>query len=197
MKTLIIATKNKNKLKELKTLLRGLPLRILGLDQLDRTIPDVKEDKKTFIGNARKKALAISRIFKDAIVIADDSGLVVKCLNGAPGVRSARYVGRSQNNEKNIKKLFKNMQNAKNRSAYFNCTAVIAVANKVVGIAEERVYGRILREKRGFNGFGYDPIFVPNGYKKSFAQMSASFKNRISHRAKALKKARLKLKLLV
>lgn len=192
MQTLIIATRNKKKLKELKRLLKGFPLKIKGLYQLKRKTPKIKEDKKTFIANAKKKALIISKLIKEGIVLADDSGLVVGCLGGAPGINSARYAGVSQNDEENIAKLLKNMKSINTkRGAYFICTAVIARNNKVVGVAEGKVEGIIAKERRGRSGFGYDPVFIPKGYKKTFAQMKPAFKNRISHRAKALKGAKI------
>ena len=192
MKTLIIATRTKKKQKELKKLLKGLPLEILGLNQLNRKAPRIKEDKNTFVGNAKKKAFVISKLCKDSLVIADDSGLVVDCLKGAPGIKSARYAGASQNDNKNIAKLLKNMGRVNaNRKAYFNCTAAIAKNGKVVGTVVGKVHGRIAKQRYGSNGFGYDPVFVPKGYKKTFAQMNPTLKNRISHRAKALRKAKL------
>ncbi len=190
MRTLIIATKNKKKLKELKKLLTGLRVQVKSLHELRANIPDVKEDKNTFIGNAKKKAITISRLFKDALVIADDSGLVVKSLNGAPGVNSARYAGPAQDDGKNLLKLLKNMAGKKKRDAFFICTAVVAKNNKVIGVAEGRIYGTITKQATGSLGFGYDPVFVPKGYKNTFAAMKPGFKNRISHRAKALKKAK-------
>lgn len=190
METLIIATRNKKKLKELKKLLKGLPIKIKGLTQFNKKLPDIKEDKNTFVGNAKKKALVISRLIKDSIALGDDSGLVVRALGGAPGVNSARYAGASQNDKKNIAKLLKNMKGINRRDAYFCCCAAIARNGKIIGIAQERVYGAITKQRRGNNGFGYDPVFVPKGYKKTFAQMKPAFKNKISHRSKALKKAK-------
>lgn len=190
MRTLIIATKNKKKLKELKKLLAGLHVQVRSLHEFKRNMPDVKEDKNTFIGNAKKKAITISRLFRDALVIADDSGLVVKSLNGAPGVNSARYAGLEQDDDKNILKLLKNMSGKKKRDAFFVCTAVIAKNGKVIGAAEGKIYGTVAKQATGSLGFGYDPIFIPKGYKNTFATMKPSFKNRISHRAKALKRAK-------
>lgn len=191
MQQLVIATRNKKKLKELKRLLKGLPVKVKGLQQLKRKIPKIKEDKKTFIANAKKKALIISKLIKGAIVLADDSGLVVGCLGGAPGINSARYAGVSQNDDKNIAKLLKNMKSINTkRGAYFICTVVIARNNKIVGVAEGKVEGIIAKERRGRSGFGYDPVFIPKGYKKTFAWMKPAYKNRISHRAKALKQAK-------
>lgn len=190
MSYLVIATRNKKKLKELKRLLKGLPIKIKGLHQLKRKIPKIKEDKNTFIGNARKKALIISKSVKGAIVLADDSGLAVRALKGAPGVNSARYAGASQNDDKNIAKLLKKMSTISKRDAYFSCCAVVAKNGKVIGIAEGRVKGTIAKERQGRNGFGYDPVFIPTGYKRTFAQMKPSFKDKISHRAKALRKAK-------
>ena len=191
MQQLVIATRNKKKLKELKRLLKGLPVKIKGLQQVKKKIPKIKEDKDTFIGNAKKKASIVSKLIKGAIVLADDSGLVVRSLGGAPGVNSARYAGVSQNDDKNIAKLLKNMKSINTkRGAYFICTAVIARSNKIVGVAEGKIEGIIAKERRGRRGFGYDPVFIPRGYKKTFAQMKPAYKNRISHRAKAIKQAK-------
>ncbi|MFH0731448.1 MAG: RdgB/HAM1 family non-canonical purine NTP pyrophosphatase [Candidatus Omnitrophota bacterium] len=190
MLELIIATRNNNKLREIKTLLKGLPVEVLGLDDLSKKIPQVKEDRKTFAGNAAKKALAISGIYKDALVLADDSGLCVDYLKGSPGVNSARYAGAAQIDKNNIAKLLKNMARAKKRKAFFICTVAIAMENKILAACEGKVFGNIIRNALGESGFGYDPVFVPAGYKKTFAQMSASFKNKISHRARAFRKAR-------
>lgn len=192
MTQLVIATRNRKKLKELRKLLRGLPVKIKGLHQLNKRIPKIKEDKDTFIANAKKKALVISRLVKDALVIADDSGLVVDYLDGAPGVNSARYAGLSQNDNKNVSKLLKNMKGVNTqRRAFFNCSVVIAKGGRAIGTVEEMVYGTIAKERYGSSGFGYDPVFIPKGYKKTFAQMKPAFKNKISHRAKALREAKI------
>jgi len=191
MTKLIIATRNKKKLKEIKRLLKNLPIKVLDLSQIKGKIPQIKEDKKTFIANAKKKALAISKLYKDALVLADDSGLSVNCLAGVPGVNSARYAGASQNDDRNISKLLKNMKKVgAKRGAFFNCTVVIAKDGRAIASAVGKVHGTIAKQRHGSNGFGYDPIFIPKGHKKTFAQMNPSFKNRISHRGKALKKVR-------
>ena len=191
---LVISTRNKKKLKEIKRLLKGLPIDVLDLTQAEekigKKIPAVKEDKKTFAANAVKKALAPSRLIKDALVLADDSGLVVRSLSGAPGLNSARYAGPAQNDDRNIARLLKNMEAAGGeRDAYFCCTIAIARNGKTFDICEGKVSGAITKERRGKSGFGYDPVFLPAGYKKTFAQMNPAYKNKISHRAKALKKA--------
>ncbi|MBN1405570.1 MAG: RdgB/HAM1 family non-canonical purine NTP pyrophosphatase [Candidatus Omnitrophica bacterium] len=187
---LIVASKNKKKLKELKKLLKIPQLAIKGLFDFDIKFPDVKEDKNTFIGNAKKKALTISKLVKNAIILADDSGLVVEVLSGEPGINSARYAGAAQDDNKNIAKLLSKLQGKANRKAYFISTVAIAKNSKIIGISEGRVYGTIIHEKAGTGGFGYDPIFVPKGYKSTFAQMNPHFKNRISHRYKAIKEAK-------
>jgi len=191
MRKLIIATSNKKKLQELKHLLKSLSVKVLDLDAVNVKVPKIIEDKPTFLGNAKKKAIITSKYIKDALILADDSGLVVKALGGAPGINSARYAGASQNDTKNIAKLLNKMKTKRKRDAYFICTAVIARNNEVIDVAVGKVNGVITQQVRGDNGFGYDPVFIPKGYKSSFAQMKATFKNRISHRAKALQKTKI------
>ena len=177
MTKLLVATTNQNKLAEIRHILK-LPVEGCGLK--------VAETGKTFEENAIKKAKAVASKFKTA-AIADDSGLMVDCLNGSPGVRSARFA--SPPTPHNLcTKLLAAMKNCKNRNAQFVC--VIAKANPDGRIKTFKgiVKGKIINEMRGSHGFGYDPVFVPNGYKKTFAEMSPAFKNRISHRARALRK---------
>lgn len=186
-KVLILATKNKGKVKEIKHVLRPLGLKILSLiDHLE--IPDIKETAVTFEGNSIKKARTIAKICK-CPVLADDSGLEVYALGGRPGVRSARYAGPDPTTKKLCKKLLKAMRNKKNRLARFVCVIAIALHGElklIRGVCS----GNIALEMKGKQGFGYDPVFIPDGYTRTFAQMPLSLKNRISHRAKALQKAK-------
>ncbi|MBU1021998.1 MAG: non-canonical purine NTP pyrophosphatase, partial [Candidatus Margulisbacteria bacterium] len=122
--------------------------------------------------------------------MGDDSGLMVDYLKGAPGIKSARYAGPNPTKEKLCKKLLKNMQGAKKRSAKFVCCVAIAWPDGKTKIIKGEVRGRIINEMRGQHGFGYDPVFVPLGYSKTFAEMKPSFKNKISHRAKAFRKVK-------
>lgn len=187
---LVVATRNQHKLKEIKTLLRGLPVKVLSINNF-KDVPEVKEDGATLKANAKKKAVQVSRFLK-RLVIADDSGLEVKALGGKPGVYSARFSGKgatyATNNEK-LLRLLKGLEAGK-RGALFRCVIAISDKGKLVALAEGRSRGRIGFEPKGRTGFGYDPVFIPNGYKKTFAQLGIKKKNRISHRSKALLKAR-------
>ena len=187
---LVVATRNQDKLKEIKTLLKGLPIKVISLNSF-KDVPEVIEDGKTLQANARKKAIQVSRHLK-RLAVADDSGLEVLVLGNRPGVYSARFSGKgatySSNNEK-VMRLLKAVPRSK-RKACFRCVIAVADKGKVVGIAEGRCRGRIGFEPKGRSGFGYDPIFVPNGHKKTFAQMGLKKKNKISHRSKALVKAK-------
>jgi len=191
---LVVATRNQDKLKEIKTILRGLPLEIVSLNNF-KGVPEVIEDGKTLEANAKKKALQTSRFLKK-LIIADDSGLEVKVLGGEPGVYSARFSGKgatySSNNLKLLKLLGKLAANK--RKACFRCVIAVADKGRIVGVAEGRCSGRIAVRPMGSAGFGYDPIFIPNGYKKTFAQLGIRKKNKISHRSKALVKARKVIK---
>ena len=191
MKNIVIATSNKNKKRELKKLLKGLKVKVSHLSGVKTHLPTVIEDGKTFRQNAIKKALTFSR-YVDGLILADDSGLAVDALDGKPGVRSARFAHAKARDEENNAKLLYLMQNvpAKKRQATF--VSVIALAEKgvLLGTAEGRAKGVIGFESKGKNGFGYDPLFTPKGYGRTFAEISGAFKNRISHRSKALKKAK-------
>jgi XTP/dITP diphosphohydrolase len=190
MKEVVIATRNRKKLIELKRLLRGSKIRVLTLNNF-KNLPDVKEDGETFRANAKKKALEISRRI-NKLVMADDSGLEVYALGNKPGVNSARYAGPSQDDNKNIAKLLKDMKHlsGRKRQGHFICVICISKGRKVIGIVEGIVRGRITQEPKGKSGFGYDPVFMPEGYNKTFAKLGPKIKDRISHRHKALKKAK-------
>lgn len=191
MKQLVIATKNSNKKKELEKLLRGLKVTVLGLSDVNVEVPPVIEDGKTFRQNAVKKAVTFSR-FINGLILADDSGLVVCALDGRPGVRSARFAYTGAKDEENNAKLLKLMETvpADKRQATFVCVAAIAEDGVLLGTQEGQCKGAIGHELKGNNGFGYDPLFTPDGYNRTFAEFKPAFKNRISHRAKALKKAK-------
>jgi len=187
---LVVATRNEDKLREIKALLKGLPVNVFSLNSFEG-VPDVIEDGSTLEENARKKAVQISRFLKK-FAVADDSGLEVEFLNGDPGVYSARFSGKGatykSNNEK-LLRLLKDVPPAK-RKACFKCVIAVADKGRIIGIAEGGCSGKIGFESKGDNGFGYDPVFIPDGYKKTFAQMGAVQKNKISHRSKALSKAK-------
>ncbi|NQU94769.1 MAG: RdgB/HAM1 family non-canonical purine NTP pyrophosphatase [Candidatus Omnitrophica bacterium] len=191
MKKIVIATTNKNKKEELKKLLTGLNVKVLQLSDLKIYLPTVIEDGKTFRQNAIKKALTYSRYIKE-MVLADDSGLMVDALGGKPGVRSSRFSRVGAKDEENNAKLLKLMKNVppKKRQATFISVAAVALNGILLGTALGQCKGTIGLQPEGMNGFGYDPLFTPGGYNRTFAQFKSSFKNKISHRAEALKKAK-------
>jgi XTP/dITP diphosphohydrolase len=187
---IIVATRNKHKLQEIKALLKGISIGVLSLDSFDN-VPEVIEDGDTLEANAVKKAEEVSTFLK-RFAIADDSGLEVEYLGGQPGVFSARFSGNDATYESNNKKLLKLLEGAPKlkRKAVFRCVIAIADKGRIIDIAEGRCYGIITDKPIGKTGFGYDPVFIPNGYKKTFAQLGIRQKNKISHRSKALKKAK-------
>lgn len=190
MKKLLIATNNQGKVREIKKILDGVYDEILSLKDAGIQA-DVVEDGNTFYENARKKALEISRIV-EYDVLADDSGLCVETLQGAPGIYSARFAGEdatdAQNNQKLVE-LVKNVPPGK-RQAKFVCSIVMAREGAEMLHVEGEVYGEIVTKPRGEGGFGYDPLFYVQKYNQTFGELDADIKNRISHRARAL--ARLK-----
>lgn len=188
MEELIIATKNKGKAKEFVELFEPLGFRVKTLlDYPDA--PDIEETGETFEENALLKAAGISNIFQK-IVIADDSGLVIDALDGRPGVYSARYAGTNKDDEANIQKVLFEMKEVpeEKRTAHFHCTLALVVPGKDPVIVEGTCNGLILTEKRGNNGFGYDPIFYLPHLKKTMAEMTSEEKNQISHRGNAIRK---------
>lgn len=194
MRTLVVATKNDKKLHELKRYLKRVKASVVSLKEFRKT-PKIVENKDTFKENAAKKALVISRFVK-GLAIADDSGLCVNALGGAPGVRSARFAGSAKNDKANSRKvlgLLGDLSLSK-RGAKFVCAVAIADNGKVVKVIEENCRGFISFEAKGRRGFGYDPIFLIPKYGKTFGQLGLKAKDRMSHRSKALKKARAFLK---
>jgi XTP/dITP diphosphohydrolase len=187
LKEIIIATKNKGKAKEFEQLFgsKGFQVRTL----LDfPTLNDVEETGKTFVENAALKAETISRTI-GKMVIADDSGLMVDALGGKPGVFSARYAGEAKSDDANIDKVLAELAATPNeeRSARFCCALAVAFPNRKTLTVFGTCEGEILRERRGTNGFGYDPIFFVKEKNKSMAELFAEEKNLISHRANAIK----------
>lgn len=181
---LIFATSNQNKVLEIQKILPK-KFNIKSLKDLNY-FEDVPENENTIEGNAIFKAKYIYEKF-NINVFADDTGLEVEALNGEPGVHSARYAGTTRNSEKNIKKLLKNLKNIKNRNARFKTAIALIIDNKL-HIFSGIIEGYILDSPKGNNGFGYDPIFCPNGFDKSFAELTLKEKNLISHRSLAMKK---------
>lgn len=182
--TLVMATRNRGKIKELKDLLAGFPVNLKGLDDFG-PIPSVEEDGATFEENAYKKASFTARVL-GLPALADDSGLVVKALNGAPGVLSARYAGIHLNDRQRCDALLKNMEHLTDRSAAFECVVSIAAPTGYALTYEGRCDGFIAGAPAGENGFGYDPVFYYPPLDKTFAQLTLQEKNQVSHRGKVL-----------
>jgi XTP/dITP diphosphohydrolase len=181
---LLLATRNQHKTREFAQLL-GSNFAIRDLTS-ERDLPEILETGRTFEENAGIKAIAISKIFPDDIVIADDSGLEVDTLEGAPGIFSARYAGENASDRCNVEKLLCELQGATERSARFRCVIALAKNGELITTVPGEVAGMITKSPRGENGFGYDPIFVPEGFGETFAQLASNTKNAISHRAKAV-----------
>ncbi len=188
---LVIATKNKNKLREFKEILSDLDIEIRSLDDFGPTPPAI-EDGKTFDENAYKKAIHTAKVL-GLPALADDSGLVVEALAGAPGVFSARYAGENVSDDDNCRKLLAELAGVENRRAYFQCVLSIAVPSGPALTYEGRCDGVIIDDKRGDNGFGYDPVFYFEELGKTFAELTMEEKNRVSHRGKALAEVRSEL----
>jgi XTP/dITP diphosphohydrolase len=181
---LVIATRNPGKTAEIRDLLKDFAVGIKNLDDLG-PIPVVEEDGKTFDDNAYKKASFTAKIL-GIPALADDSGLVVEALNGAPGVLSARYAGENATDEQRCAKLLREMAGKVNRKAAFECVISIAVPSGPALTYEARCEGQIAERPAGQNGFGYDPIFFYPPLNKTFAQLTREEKSRVSHRGRAL-----------
>lgn len=181
---LVIASRNKGKTAEIRELLSGFPITIKNLDDFG-PIPEVEEDGETFDQNAYKKASFTARVLGHP-ALADDSGLVVDALDGAPGVLSARYAGPEATNEERFQKLLQEMEGVSNRKAAFECVISLAVPTGPALTYEGRCEGLIAESPVGSNGFGYDPIFFYPPLKKTFAELTREEKGRVSHRGKAL-----------
>lgn len=181
---IVLATRNQKKAEEIRRILSGLPVRILTLEDYP-DCPEVVEDGETFDDNAVKKAIAVWHCTGKPS-LADDSGLEVSALNGAPGTLSARYAGEPVDDARNVGKLLEALRETEERAARFVCALAFAITDRDVRIFHGTVSGTIGREPRGTHGFGYDPVFYPEGYNRTFAEMSASEKDSLSHRGKAL-----------
>lgn len=184
MKKLVFATNNNNKRAEVARMLAG-KYEVLTLTDIGCT-DDIIEDADTLEGNAELKAAYVWKNYQ-LDCFADDTGLEVEALNGAPGVYTARYAGAAKDNHANMNKVLTNLEGAENRSAQFR-TAVCLMENGVPTIFEGISKGQITLEKSGTKGFGYDPIFQPEGHSLTFAEMSQDAKNAISHRGRAIQK---------
>jgi XTP/dITP diphosphohydrolase len=183
---LLLATRNRHKTREVRELLGdGFDLDDLGSFP-EIAMPD--ETGATFAENAILKALTVSkhRQLRDRLVIADDSGLEVEGLGGAPGIYSARYAGEKANDRENVEKLLRELKDPPKRTARFCCVIALARGGKLIGTFEGATEGEIVDLPRGNNGFGYDPVFQPSGSDQTFAEMDPRLKNKISHRGKAV-----------
>lgn len=183
---IILATKNKHKTLEIKSILKEKEHEIIPLPD---NYKDVVEDGNSFYENALLKAKDAYYSFHTAC-LSDDSGLCVDALNGAPGIYSSRYAGEMASQKEMIDKLLQDMKDVprEKRMAYFITVAALVLSNEYALTTEGRVYGYIAETPYGKGGFGYDPVFIPDGYDKTFAEISENEKNKISHRYNAIKK---------
>lgn len=191
---LILATRNTHKTQEIAQILQSdVIVRDLTAHP---EVPEVEENGTSFEENAKLKALEISKRLP-GLIIADDSGLEVDALAGAPGIHSARYAGRSASDKDNVAKLLIELArlNPKSdqRRARFRCVLATARDGQILSTVEGIVNGEITEQPRGSHGFGYDPVFVPEGFEETFAEMSGDLKNKISHRANAMRNLQAKL----
>jgi XTP/dITP diphosphohydrolase len=194
---LLLATANPGKLAELRAILTGVPVELVGLNDVEAgSPPEVEETGATFLDNARLKARAYAA-WAGLPAVADDSGLEVDALGGAPGVRSARYAGEGAGDRENLDKLLKELVGVppERRSARFRCAAVLAdppgrTPERREWYAEAAWDGRILDAPRGSGGFGYDPVFLPDGWDRTSAQVDAATKDAASHRGRAFRALR-------
>lgn len=186
---IVLATRNKDKIREIKQVLKGLNIDVLTLDQFP-DVPEVIEDGETIEANALKKAKVVSEATQ-LLALADDTGLEVDYLNGQPGVYSSRFAGEGATYDDNCKKLLGLMEGVPwdQRTARFRCVIAI-VRPGIEKLVQGTCEGFIINEKRGKHGFGYDPVFYVPQYNQTFAEMPLTLKNEISHRGIALKQAR-------
>ena len=187
---LIVATKNKKKLEEIKEILKGLNLKLFSLADYPKA-PRIIENGKTFRENSIKKAIKIAK-FTGKLTFGEDSGLCVDALGGKPGVYSSRFGGKDKSDRKNNLKLLKLLEGlpVNKRRAHYYCAVALADKNGLVGVAEGECSGFIGFTEKGNFGFGYDPLFAIPKYKKTFAQLGPRIKHKMSHRFRALQKAK-------
>lgn len=198
MKTAILASQNRKKIKEIQVILERFGMYVITRDDAGLPKDEIEETGSSFEENSMLKARgvldmiekdpALADKYSGSPVIADDSGLMVDALGGAPGVYSARYAGEDGNAEKNNTKLLAELEGVpkEQRSAHFSTVITMIFPGGDVIIAKGECRGHIAEELKGEGGFGYDPLFIPDGYDKSFAELGTDFKNSISHRARAL-----------
>ena len=186
--TLLIATRNRHKLEEIRQIFALPSLRLIAADELPGLPDDVEEDADTFEGNALKKARELCAV-SGLWTLADDSGLEVAALDNAPGVFSARYAGEPCDYAANNAKLLRALAGVTDRRARFRCVIALCAPDGRAWTVDGRCEGRIITETRGENGFGYAPLFVPDGSDKTFAELDSTVKNALSHRGHALRNA--------
>lgn len=186
-RTLVVSTGNQHKVEEIKNILKGLPIEVVSKKDIGLGSLDVIEDGETLEQNSLKKAGALAEKV-EYMVLADDSGLFVDILNGEPGVYSSRYAGEEGNDSKNNSKLLEKLKDVPliNREAKFKTVISLIMENKEKIVVLGECKGKIGFEPKGKNGFGYDPLFIPEGYDKTFGELGEEVKNKISHRARAL-----------
>lgn len=190
MDEIIIASRNKGKIKEFKKIFDKVGIHVKSLDDLENKIPEIEETGRTFHENAQIKAETVAKLINKP-VMADDSGLEVVALDNRPGVYSARYAGEPTNDVKNYEKILqelKKIDNINSRTAQFVTVLALARPGEETIFFEGFCKGRIALEAKGIHGFGYDPIFIPQGYDETMAELTAEEKNKISHRNDALQK---------
>lgn len=182
---LLLASRNPDKIAELKAILAPFEVRIHTLLDFPG-FPDTDEDQPSIFGNAMKKALEGARL-TEMLCLADDTGLFIDALDGAPGVFSARYAGEECSYQDNLRKVLLQMQDITDRNAHFETAAALADASGIISVVSGVVRGQISLYEQGENGFGYDSIFSVEGYQKTYAEMDNETKNRVSHRALAIR----------
>ena len=187
MKRLVVATHNSHKTSEIREMLAAKFDEVIDLNSFPEIEPAI-EDGETLDDNARIKALYGAARLPGVTVLADDSGLEVDALGGAPGVYSARYAGEGAGDEANRAKLLRELEAVTMRTARFRCVLMLAREGEVLQVCDGAVEGRIIHEARGAGGFGYDSLFVPDGYEETFAELPSETKHQLSHRGEALRR---------
>lgn len=191
MKKLVLASQNKGKIDEIKSILKDFDIEVLGISDII-SIKDIEENANTLEGNAKIKAEYVHSLV-GGYTLADDTGLFVEALNMEPGVHTARYAGENSSDYDNRKKLLENLSNKDNRKAFFKTVLVLIDGMGKEYIVDGICNGSISEEERGETGFGYDKVFIPDGYNKTFSELSSEIKNKVSHRAKALDELKILL----
>lgn len=186
MSKLLLATRNQHKKTELQQILNDLNIAVLTFQDIN-DLPEIEEDGETFEENARKKS-RVTAFATGLVTLADDSGLMVDFLDGQPGIYSARFAGREANDQMNNEKLLELMKNVpeSKRTARFICVIAVSDYKGNTELVKGSCEGKIALRPSGNGGFGYDPLFIPDGFKETFAELQPDIKNRISHRGKAL-----------